>query len=154
MWNKRQPPKTCSHRHKFDSHAMCGRGGIGRRAGLKNPFLRKCRFDSGRPHHTHSLFILSGKSTIVRARRERSFDPKYQSLEAAFEASFVLVCSRTSLGNRKIRWYMHKKSQCCGAFQPGPSPIRRWFIRGNPFGVPAQRVLAPWRADCPKAAHH
>ena len=28
----------------------CGRGGTGRRAGLKNPFRKECRFDSDRPH--------------------------------------------------------------------------------------------------------
>jgi hypothetical protein len=33
--------------------ALCGRGGTGRRAGLKIQFwLTECRFDSDRPHHS------------------------------------------------------------------------------------------------------
>ena len=34
-----------------DQAARCGRGGTGRRAGLKIRFRKECRFDSDRPHH-------------------------------------------------------------------------------------------------------
>ena len=34
---------------------VCGRGGTGRRAGLKIRFREECRFDSDRPHHRLNL---------------------------------------------------------------------------------------------------
>ena len=42
---------------------MCGRGGTGRRAGLKIRFRKECRFDSDRPHH----FISSNPAPLPLA---------------------------------------------------------------------------------------
>src|ERR1700761_812280 len=35
---------------------LSGRGGTGRRAGLKIRFRKECRFDSDHPHHSFHLF--------------------------------------------------------------------------------------------------
>jgi hypothetical protein len=43
-----------------------GRGGIGRRAGLKIRFRKECRFDPDRPHHLDSLRIDRSVATQTR----------------------------------------------------------------------------------------
>ncbi len=38
-------------------NGVCGRGGIGRRAGLKIRFRKECRFDPDRPHHLNKFHL-------------------------------------------------------------------------------------------------
>ena len=46
----------------------CGRGGSGRRAGLKNPFLRECEFESHRPHQAPTMSLTAAGLRPAPAR--------------------------------------------------------------------------------------
>jgi hypothetical protein len=51
-------PNQFAHRQSLSiGNAHCGRGGIGRRAGLKIRFRKECGFDSHRPHQIEYLLI-------------------------------------------------------------------------------------------------
>ena len=56
--NPYSPPRSFTH----TVNAAGPSGGIGRRAGFKIPFLRKCRFDSGGGHH----FFVSVDSKVSK----------------------------------------------------------------------------------------
>ena len=84
--------------------ALCGRGGTGRRAGLKIRFRKECRFDSDRPHH---LSILCGEIGRVSA----------QSVDAGWRDVAVQGSPAT--------WIPHIPSETSPDFATPGSPVER-----------------------------